>query len=88
MPFGLDELAGVYVGGGRTTVTAERNDDRLVLDIGAAGATSKLRAELVVRDSEEPILECALPELSLAFFRETRDNAMGLMLALTAYKQT
>ena len=87
LPFELDELAGFYIGGGRTTVTAERDDDRLVLEVGSEGEGRKLRAELIAAENEEPILECPMPEFSLAFFRETRDNTIGLMLALSAYKR-
>jgi len=87
LPFELDELAGRYIGGGRTTITAENDEDRLVLEVGSEGNDRKLRADLVVPENEEPILECPMPELSLAFFRETRDNTIGLMLALSAYKR-
>ena len=87
LPFELDELAGFYIGAGHTTVTAERCEDRLILDIGSEGTDPKLRAELIAAENEEPILECPMPEFSLAFFRETRDNTIGLMLALSAYKR-
>ncbi len=87
LPFELDELAGFYIGGGRTTVTVEHREDRLLLDIGPEEADRKLRAELIAPENEEPILQCPMPELSLAFFRETRDNTIGLMLALSAYKR-
>ena len=88
LPFGLAELTGTYVGGGRAMVTADRKQDRLVLEIGAADLSHKLRAELVVRENEEPILQCAVPQLSLGFFRNTHDNNIGLMLGLGAYKRT
>lgn len=87
LPFELDELAGFYIGGGLTTVTAENREGRLVLDIGPEGTDRKLRAELITAENEEPILQCPIPELSLALFRETRDNTIGLMLALSAYKR-
>ncbi len=58
-----------------------------MLEVGPAGGGRKLRAELVAAGNEEPVLQCPVPELSLAFFRETRDNTIGLMLALSAYKR-
>lgn len=87
LPFSLDELAGTYLGGGRTMVTAECSTGRLILQIGAEGDARKLRAELAVGENGEAFLECAMPDLSLAFFREEQHNDIGLMLGLGACKR-
>lgn len=87
LPFEVGELEGVYLGPGRSMVTAERDQDGLKLDVGIEGDSRKLRANLIVRKDGEPTVKCALPEFTLAFFREPHGNAMGLMVALNAYKR-
>lgn len=84
--FDLAELAGVYRGAGDARVFAALEGSRLVCSIAPRSRADGLRAELTIDDDGRPALHCALPQLSLGFFRPG-DGAIGLMLGLNAYKR-
>ena len=87
-PFGFDlaELAGVYRGAGDARVFAAVEGPRLICSITPRSRADGLRAELRIDDAGRPALHCALPQLSLGFFRR-QEGDIGLMLGLNAYKR-
>jgi CubicO group peptidase (beta-lactamase class C family) len=85
----LRELAGHYVGPGRGRVVAAFEAQRLQCEIGSGGDNGRERiyAELASDARGRPLLSCAAPQLSLAFFQEPWRGDTGLMLGLSAFKR-
>ena len=85
--FDLRDLAGLYVGPGTAMVAVQHVDERLVCTLGHEGRRSNLQVDFVLDDELRPVLRSPVPQLSLAFFKEPREAAIGLMVGLSAYRR-
>jgi hypothetical protein len=88
-PFGLDlrELTGRYIGPGTAMVGVRHVDDRLVCTLGHEDRRASLQVDFVLDDDLRPVLRSPVPQLSLAFFKEPFEGAIGLMVGLSAYRR-
>jgi len=85
--FDLRELTGHYVGPGTAMVSVRHADDRLVCTLGHEDRRGTLQVDFVLDDDLRPVLRSPVPQLSLAFFKEPFDDAIGLMVGLSAYRR-
>jgi len=85
--FDLRELTGRYIGPGTALVTVQHADERLICTLGHEDRRASLQVDFVLDDDLRPVLRSPVPQLSLAFFREPTENAIGLMLGLSAYRR-
>jgi hypothetical protein len=85
--FDLRDLTGRYVGPGTATVTVEHAEERLICTLGHEDRRASLQVDFVLDDDLRPVLRSPVPQLSLAFFREPTEDAIGLMLGLSAYRR-
>ncbi len=88
-PFGFDlrDLAGHYIGPGSAMVSVRHADDRLVCTLGHEDRRGNLQVDFVLDDDLRPVLRSPVPQLSLAFFEEPIEGAIGLMVGLSAYRR-
>ncbi len=84
-PFELAALEGTYVGPGRGVVRARCERERLVCDIGREHKLETLTVELALDGDGRLALRSPVPQLSIGFFAQPHDGAIGLMLGLSAY---
>ena len=85
--FDLRDLTGRYIGPGTALVSVQHADDRLVCTLGHEDRRASLQVDFVLDDDLRPVLRSPVPQLSLAFFREPTEGAIGLMLGLSAYRR-
>jgi hypothetical protein len=85
--FDLRDLTGRYIGPGTATVSVEHVDERLVCTLGHEDRRGTLQVDFVLDDDLRPVLRSPIPQLSLAFFAEPHEDAIGLMLGLSAYRR-
>jgi beta-lactamase family protein len=85
--FDLRDLGGRYIGPGTALVTVQHVDERLICTLGHEDRRASLQVDFVLDDDLKPVLRSPVPQLSLAFFREPMEDAMGLMLGLSAYRR-
>jgi hypothetical protein len=88
-PFGFElrDLLGRYVGPGTATVDVELVDERLICKLGHENRTGSLQVDFVLDDEGRAVLRSPIPHLSLGFFTEPLEGAVGLMLGLSAYRR-
>lgn len=88
-PFQLElaSLQGTYLGPGGGIVRARCERDRLVCEIGREHKRETLAVELSLDAARRLALRSPLPQLSIGFFAAPQDDAMGLMLGLSAYRR-
>jgi len=88
-PFGFDlrDLTGRYIGPGTAMVNVRHADERLICTLGHEDRRTSLQVDFVLDDDLRPVLRSPVPQLSLAFFREPTEGAIGLMLGLSAYRR-
>jgi len=88
-PFGFDlrALTGLYIGPGTATVSVRHADERLVCTLGHEDRRASLQVDFVLDDDLRPVLRSPVPQLSLAFFEEPLERAIGLMIGLSAYRR-
>jgi CubicO group peptidase (beta-lactamase class C family) len=88
-PFGFDfsALAGTYVGPGNGIVHARCDRERLVCEIGREHKAGTLSLELSLDAAGRLQLRSPVPQLSIGFFAEPQEGAIGLMLGLSAYRR-
>ncbi len=80
----LAELAGRYVGPGRSRATATYAAGRL--EVVIEHGEHRLPVELVVDDDGQPIARSPLPQLAIGFFRTPTGEA-GLLVGVSAFKR-
>ena len=85
--FDLRDLTGHYIGPGTAKVSVEHADERLVCTLGHEDRRGSLQVDFVLDDELRPVLRSPVPQLSLAFFREPLEGAIGLMVGLSAYRR-
>ena len=88
-PFGFDlrDLTGRYIGPGTAMVTVQHAEERLVCTLGHEDRRANLQVDFVLDDDLRPVLRSPVPQLSLAFFSEPSEGAIGLMVGLSAYRR-
>jgi hypothetical protein len=88
-PFGFDlrDLTGHYIGPGTAMVNVHHADERLVCTLGHEDRRASLQVDFVLDDDLRPVLRSPVPQLSLAFFKEPLEGAIGLMVGLSAYRR-
>jgi len=88
-PFGFDlrDLTGTYIGPGTATVDVRLADERLICKLGHEHRRSALHVDFVLDDENRPVLRSPIPHLSLGFFSEPQEGAVGLMVGLSAYRR-
>ena len=88
-PFGFDlrDLTGRYIGPGTAMVTVQHAEERLVCTLGHEDRRANLQVDFVLDDDLRPVLRSPVPQLSLAFFSEPLEGAIGLMVGLSAYRR-
>jgi len=88
-PFGFDlrDLTGRYIGPGTAMVNVHHADERLVCTLGHEDRRASLQVDFVLDDDLPPVLRSPVPQLSLAFFKEPLEGAIGLMVGLSAYRR-
>jgi hypothetical protein len=62
-------------------------EERLVCTLGHEDRRVTLQVDFVLDDDLRPVLRSPVPQLSLAFFKEPLEGAMGLMVGLSAYRR-
>jgi hypothetical protein len=85
--FDLPDLTGRYVGPGTATVDVELAEERLICKLGHENRRGALHVDFVLDDEGRPVLRSPIPHLSLGFFTEPHEGAVGLMLGLSAYRR-
>jgi beta-lactamase family protein len=85
--FDLRDLAGHYIGPGTAMVHVKHADERLVCTLGHEDRRGSLQVDFVLDDDLRPVLRSPVPQLSLAFFKEPLEAAIGLMVGLSAYRR-
>lgn len=85
--FELRELAGRYLGPGTATADVELADERLICKLGHENRLGSLQVDFVLDDERRAVLRTPIPHLSLGFFTEPSEGAVGLMLGLSAYRR-
>ena len=68
-------------------VNVRHADERLICTLGHEDRRTSLQVDFVLDDDLRPVLRSPVPQLSLAFFREPTEGAIGLMLGLSAYRR-
>lgn len=88
-PFGFDlrDLTGHYIGPGTAMVSVTHAEERLICTLGHDDRRSSLQVDFVLDDDLRPVLRSPVPQLSLAFFKEPLEGAIGLMIGLSAYRR-
>ena len=77
---------GTYLGPGGGIVRARFERERLVCEIGREHKRETLTVELALDGGGRLALRSPVPQLSIGFFAEPHDGAIGLMLGLSAYR--
>ena len=85
--FDLRNLTGRYIGPGTAMVDIQYADERLLCTLGHEDRRARLQVDFVLDDDLRPVLRSPVPQLSLAFFSEPTEGAIGLMLGLSAYRR-
>jgi hypothetical protein len=85
--FDLRDLSGRYIGPGTATVDVKHADERLICTLGHEDRRASLQVDFVLDDDLRPVLRSPVPQLSLAFFAEPLEGAIGLMIGLSAYRR-
>ncbi|HUL82921.1 MAG TPA: serine hydrolase domain-containing protein [Gammaproteobacteria bacterium] len=85
LPFELRDLTGQYIGPGTAAVDVRFADQRLICRLGHEDRPGGLLVDFVLDDDGRPVLRSPIPHLSLGFFAEPSEGAMGLLLGLSAY---
>ena len=85
--FDLRDLTGHYLGPGTAMVNVRHADERLVCTLGHEDRRGSLQVDFVVDDDLHPVLRSPVPQLSLGFFEEPLEGAIGLMIGLGAYRR-
>jgi hypothetical protein len=85
--FDLRDLTGRYIGPGTATVSVRHADERLVCTLGHEDRRGSLQVDFVLDDDLRPVLRSPVPQLSIAFFKEPLEGAIGLMVGLSAYRR-
>jgi hypothetical protein len=85
--FGLRDLTGTYMGPGTATVDVQFSDERLICELGHEDRRGALHVDFVLDDAGHPVLRSPIPHLSLGFFAEPLEGAIGLMIGLSAYRR-
>jgi hypothetical protein len=83
----LRDLSGHYIGPGTAMVSVKHADERLVCTLGHEDRRGSLQVDFVLDDDRRPVLRSPVPQLSLAFFKEPLEGAVGLMVGLSAYRR-
>jgi hypothetical protein len=83
--FELAALAGTYLGPGGGLIRTRFERERLVCEIGREHRRETLTVELALDGGGRLALRSPVPQLSIGFFAAPHDDAMGLMLGLSAY---
>ena len=83
----MRDLTGRYIGPGTALVSVQHTDERLVCTLGHEDRRASLQVDFVLDDDLRPVLRSPVPQLSLGFFREPLEGAIGLMLGLSAYRR-
>jgi hypothetical protein len=86
--FDLGDLTGRYIGPGTATVDVELADERLICKLGHENRPSSLQVDFVLDDERRAVLRSPIEHLSLGFFKEPHEGAVGLMLGLSAYRRS
>jgi len=88
-PFGFElrGLTGKYVGPGTATVDVLFAEERLICRLGHEDRPGDLQVDFVLDDEGRAVLRSPIPHLSLGFFAEPSEGAVGLMLGLSAYRR-
>jgi hypothetical protein len=85
--FSFEELTGTYIGPGAAVADIRLVGERMVCALGRENRPEKLYVELVLDDDGRAVVRSTLPQLSIGFLRAPQDDAVGLMLGLSAYKR-
>jgi hypothetical protein len=85
--FDLCDLTGRYIGPGTAMISVQHADERLICTLGHEDRRASLQVDFVLDDDLRPVLRSPVPQLSLAFFSEPVEGAIGLMLGLSAYRR-
>jgi hypothetical protein len=85
--FELRDLTGKYIGPGTASVDVRLADQRLICRLGHEDRPGGLPVDFVLDDDGRPVLRSPIPHLSLGFFAEPSEGAVGLMLGLSAYRR-
>jgi len=85
LPFELRDLTGRYIGPGTAAIDVRFADQRLICRLGHEDRPGGLLVDFVLDDDGRPVLRSPIPHLSLGFFAEPSEGAVGLLLGLSAY---